>query len=435
MKTSSFLSKIYVSYYRAIADGSASSKIAQTQRFHVFVTLAFYMTILMWLYELIIYYIVESTALVWFGLVCALIHTVLPFCLRFTSSLGLVSNLMFSCVLLICLSFSCFDQGVLSDNMIWLVALPLLSGYIMGRKASITWMLISFSIFTTFVILRLQGHQFPALLDTTEHIILRAFLVFGVITSATFLSLHFISSREHSELKLQTRTKRVDDLFRVLFHDLASSMSRLGIGLTLIRRSNAEGPVARGLEIATEANDSMWEITQNVRKIYAASKGKTALELGYHPLTSAVDHVCQNLRGELEKKKLTVVYDRERYQGWNVFVEPVSFKNQVLINIFSNSIKFSPENGKIFVSAYRRGRTVTVEVRDEGIGIPQEILANLFDLTKKTSRPGTSGEMGSGFGMHIMKSFIDLYKGSVEVTSSESAPSGTTFRINLIGQP
>jgi signal transduction histidine kinase len=429
----SALSSLYVSYYRGIAGGSYATNRARSQEFHVFVTLAFYMTIFMWLYELMIIFVVESPFLVWFGLICAIIHTALPFCLRFTPKMGLVSNAMFVSGLTLSLAFSYFDQGVLSDNMIWLAAPPLLSGYIMGRRAAITWMLTSFTIFALFIFLNHQAYPFPALLNSFEHIILRAFLVIGIITSATFLSLHFISAREHSEKKLQVRTKRVDDLFRVLFHDLASSMSRLGIGLTLIKRTGVDGPIARGLEIATEANDSMWEITQNVRKIYAASKGKTALEMGFHPLTAAVDHVTQNLRNDLQKKNISIVYDRERYQGLNVFVEPVSFKNQVFANIFSNCIKFSPDSGKIFVTAQKRGKTVTIEIRDEGVGIPPEILQNIFDLTKKTSRPGTLGELGSGFGMHIMKSFVDLYKGSVEVFSSENAPSGTTFRIHLNG--
>ena len=70
---------------------------------------------------------------------------------------------------------------------------------------------------------------------------------------------------------------------------------------------------------------------------------------------------------------------------------------------------------------------------DDGIGIPDSILTKLFDDEAKTSRPGTGGEPGTGFGMPIVKSYMDLYEGQIEVLSKvkteDNGESGTTFNL------
>jgi len=74
-------------------------------------------------------------------------------------------------------------------------------------------------------------------------------------------------------------------------------------------------------------------------------------------------------------------------------------------------------------------------VTDPGIGIPKETLKRLFDLTSATSRPGTEGEEGTGFGMPLIKSFVEHYGGKIEVESKEQGDGaenhGTTIRIWL----
>jgi signal transduction histidine kinase len=137
---------------------------------------------------------------------------------------------------------------------------------------------------------------------------------------------------------------------------------------------------------------------------------------------------------ELEKKNLKIEYDFQRYRGLNFLVEPVSFKNQVLGNAISNAIKFSMPSSKITIRTYPFNHQYhALEIVDSGIGIPPSLMSSLFDMSKKTSRPGTTGESGTGYGMHIMKSFVEMYQGKISVESlDDSHPaSGTTVKILL----
>ena len=88
-------------------------------------------------------------------------------------------------------------------------------------------------------------------------------------------------------------------------------------------------------------------------------------------------------------------------------------------NILTNALKFSHPQSKILIRADRKEDGLRLSVRDFGIGIPPDLLQDLFDITKATSRAGTGGESGTGFGMPLMKRFINSYGGRIEIHSRE----------------
>ncbi len=109
--------------------------------------------------------------------------------------------------------------------------------------------------------------------------------------------------------------------------------------------------------------------------------------------------------------------------------------NHVFNNLISNAIKFSYPDSSIVVTVHRQGDRITIQVTDRGIGMPPELVASLFDLDAKTTRPGTDGEPGTGFGMRTVKSFMDLFGGQIEISSTPESlrpnDHGTTVGIRL----
>jgi signal transduction histidine kinase len=118
----------------------------------------------------------------------------------------------------------------------------------------------------------------------------------------------------------------------------------------------------------------------------------------------------------------------------SVLAEPCALTNSVIGNLVSNAIKFSHSGGSIEIRAHQEGGMVCVQVCDHGLGMPAEVLNHLFDISKGHSRKGTAGEKGTGFGMPLMRKFVTLFGGRVEVESREQgpqSPSGTEFRVWL----
>jgi signal transduction histidine kinase len=261
-------------------------------------------------------------------------------------------------------------------------------------------------------------------------------LVFGWIFLSTSIISVFIYMKLKSEELVAAQGKKIDDLVRVLFHDLSNPLGRIAIGLNITKKNDNPDQTQRGIDIAAQATEAMIEITQNVRRMYAISKGKADMNLTSFSLVEGIKYVRKVCGDDLDRKKMTIEFDPDLYQDFNILVEPVSFKNQVLCNLISNAIKFSSEGKAIRISASRPHKEyIEIVISDEGIGMPPQILANLFDINSKTSRTGTLGETGTGFGLHIMKSFMEMYDGEVTVESVEgnlqNTKSGTTFKLLL----
>ena len=92
-------------------------------------------------------------------------------------------------------------------------------------------------------------------------------------------------------------------------------------------------------------------------------------------------------------------------------------KYQVIGNILGNAIKFSHPGGVIKVDAYEERGEICISVRDEGIGIPKKIYDSLFAWSKGSHRKGTKGELGTGFGLPIVKRIVELHEGCIDIES------------------
>ncbi len=102
---------------------------------------------------------------------------------------------------------------------------------------------------------------------------------------------------------------------------------------------------------------------------------------------------------------------------------------RVVSNLIANAIKFSPRSSHILVQMKKLGDSVRIAVSDQGIGIPEELRAEIFDLFTNAKRQGTAGEESYGMGLAISKQIIEAHKGSIWFEAN--TPKGTTFFVEL----
>ena len=391
----------------------------------------------MWGYAFVAYFFIESRVPGVVGITCSIIHQFSPLIFRVSNNKYLASNILLTAGIIHQSTYAYYTGGFESHLLIWFGILPMIGGVISGIKGAITWTICTTLVSASYLLLLLDGHTFPNEITENGRLLSQGMLVFGWIFLSACIVIVYAGLRANTEKLLREQGQKIEDLFRVLFHDLANPLGRISIGISLARRNLPKGEVNRGLDIASSATDSMLEITQNVRKMYAVSKGKANVDLIMSSLLQAIEYIESIYATELERKQIKLSYDRETISHVFLLVDPVSFNNQVLGNAVSNAIKFSPANGEISIKAFSEGSgKIQVEVKDHGIGMPDTILPHLFNINKKTSRQGTLGETGTGFGMHIMKSFVEIYGGTILVESIEgpSTASGTTVKIFLKGE-
>jgi signal transduction histidine kinase len=132
---------------------------------------------------------------------------------------------------------------------------------------------------------------------------------------------------------------------------------------------------------------------------------------------NAAGAAAKNIMTErLESPLLTVLADPQMVET-------------VLRNLIGNAVKFTERDGIVSIEAHREGGEVIVTIRDNGIGMPPERLAHLFEFETGASTAGTDGEKGTGLGLQLCKELIDLQGGSLSVESTLGQ--GSTFRFTL----
>ena len=125
---------------------------------------------------------------------------------------------------------------------------------------------------------------------------------------------------------------------------------------------------------------------------------------------------------KLKNKDLTLSYSK--HDDYMAMVDKSSFINSVLANIVSNAIKFSYRGESIMFNLLAEGSSVRIIISNKGPVIPSKKIETLFNFDKPTTSVGTEGEKGTGFGLPIVKKYIELYSGSIKVESDtiEDAP-------------
>jgi two-component system sensor histidine kinase VicK len=118
-----------------------------------------------------------------------------------------------------------------------------------------------------------------------------------------------------------------------------------------------------------------------------------------------------------------------------VYVEmDISKFQQVINNLMSNAIKFTPDKGRITVQLTRQGQKAVITIADDGVGIPILMQPMLFDKFTKARRLGIRGEKTTGLGMSIIRTIVELHQGDISFESQEGQGSTFTVRIPALPQ-
>jgi len=102
---------------------------------------------------------------------------------------------------------------------------------------------------------------------------------------------------------------------------------------------------------------------------------------------------------------------------------------EIFNNLISNAINYSPEGGRVTISAKGLGEYMEIRVEDTGVGITKEELPKIFDKFYRVKNPKTRQVIGTGLGLAIVKGVVDAHQGSIQVESVPDA--GTTFKVLL----
>lgn len=233
-----------------------------------------------------------------------------------------------------------------------------------------------------------------------------------------------LQKKELTELNL---TK--DKFFSIIAHDLKSPFNALLGFLDILENEFDEMDDAEKFEIIKtlhESSENTYSLLINLLDWSRSQRGMVRNypeNLGLREISdSAIGFLTQ--RAQKKEHHIENLISPEHY----VYADQ-NLTQTVFINLLNNAIKFTPRKGHITLTSEENNGFLKISVRDNGIGIPDDMIPNLFSIESDFNRPGTENEIGTGLGLKMFKEFVGIMGGTISVESEEN--SGTVFTFTL----
>ncbi len=218
-------------------------------------------------------------------------------------------------------------------------------------------------------------------------------------------------------------------------HDIRTPMNAvLGFTSLLARDSNDPVKVREYTKKITASGQHLLSLINDILDVSKIESGKVVLtfdQFSLNDVVSSVDAIIQPMaRAKRQEFHVEVSGIRHEY-----LVGDETRINQILLNLLSNAVKYTPEGGHIWLriiglkqrsSQYEH---ILIEVEDDGYGMTPEYLLTIFDAFTRAENSTTNKVQGTGLGMAITKSIVELMGGTIDVVSQ--VDQGSTFRVEL----
>jgi len=236
-------------------------------------------------------------------------------------------------------------------------------------------------------------------------------------------------THERTERGLRESNRLKDEFLATLSHELRTPLNViLGWTRMLLHDHLNASSRRHALELIDRNAQAQAQLVNDLVDMSRMTTGKLQIELEALPLVPLLESALASIRPAAELKQLSIETAWE-VRDVNVLADGTRLQ-QVLWNLLSNAVKFTPNGGRISVSARQLADHVTIAVTDTGIGIDPSFLPHVFDRFRQADSATTRRYGGLGLGLAIVHDLVRLHGGEVEV-ESPGVGQGATFSVTL----
>jgi len=232
-----------------------------------------------------------------------------------------------------------------------------------------------------------------------------------------------------AEEKLKEADRRKDEFLATLAHELRNPLAPIRSGLEIIRRSDYnKTTIKETLETVERQTNQIIHLVDDLLEISRITQGKIKLKKERIELKTAVEMAVETNRDliALNEHDLTVSLPDEP-----VFINAdLTRISQIILNLLNNSAKYTEPGGKIWLTAETTADEVEIRIRDTGIGIPSEMLSDIFEMFRQIETAGEQARIGLGIGLSVVKGLVEMHGGTVTAFSAGKGK-GSEFVVRL----
>jgi signal transduction histidine kinase len=236
------------------------------------------------------------------------------------------------------------------------------------------------------------------------------------------------SEREKALQALREADRRKDEFLAMLAHELRNPLAPIRNAVEILRISEDRAVRERARELVGRQVQHLSRLVDDLLEVSRITQRKVVLKRGIVLLSAVMDAAVEVVRGTLEAQAHTL---RLAIPGEPLWIDVDAVRlSQVIGNLLHNAAKFTPRGGEIALEARWDAQVLEIEVRDNGVGIGEEMLPGVFDLFSQADRSLERAQGGLGIGLSLVKGLVEMHGGSVEA-NSDGAGKGSSFIVRL----
>ena len=228
--------------------------------------------------------------------------------------------------------------------------------------------------------------------------------------------------------QLRTNDKRKDEFLATLAHELRNPLAPIRTGVDILRNTDSQNLTERTLGIMDRQLSHMVRLIDDLLDVSRITRGKLELKKSKVTLGTVIDAAVEELRPQVERGKHTLRLD-VRHPELVLEADPTRIQ-QVVGNLLNNATKYTEPGGVIELFARAEGTCAVIEVRDNGFGIAEDRLDEVFEMFSQVDPRVETAQGGLGIGLALVRSLVEMHGGAVSA-KSDGVGKGSTFRVEL----
>jgi len=231
-------------------------------------------------------------------------------------------------------------------------------------------------------------------------------------------------------LAAEAASRLRNEFLATISHELLTPLTYvIGMSSTLLRWPLGELSQRQRdyLQTIHDSGEHLLEMINDILDLSQIEAGKAALSISQFSLVNVAQKAVESLRQKATSQQVNLKLDLQIDQRRDRFTADSERIEQILWNLLTNAIKFTPENGSVTLRLWVEDDTAIFQVEDTGIGIPEEKLPLIFEKFQQLDTPYRRRYEGTGLGLALTKQLVELHRGRIEVESTVSV--GSIFTV------
>jgi two-component system, chemotaxis family, CheB/CheR fusion protein len=240
-----------------------------------------------------------------------------------------------------------------------------------------------------------------------------------------------VTEQKRAEHKIQEGVRRRDQFLAMLSHELRNPLGAIVTATALLNATRGAAPpdkVARFVQILQRQSEQMAHLLDDLLEASRVTQNKIELKRRVIDLGSVARIAADSIQARMETAGIAFSAEIDQEPIW-VDGDPARLQ-QIQVNLLNNAAKYTPHGGQVVFEARRENDAATIRVKDTGVGIPKQMLDDIFELFVQSRRTLDRSAGGLGVGLTLVRSLVVMHGGMVTV-HSEGEDKGSEFVVRL----